>query len=548
MQPLPPAPSVSRSELNRLPTIDELENMSTDELDQRLGLKPKFDIPPAARRSLEQVGLLAPSEGGLPTGALTRQPAPLVRAVLSGIEGPLVSRWGHIMLRRALASRLAAPEGMDPALFAAMRVRVLNRMGEFAVARALAQDVDTAAWGPALTQQALKSYIALSDIAGACPPLRLRESRDDDAQLTMLRAICDAQAGEGALANSRLDRALGRGIAPRIDVLLAQRYAGAAGRGRRGVTIEWDGVDQLTPWRFSLANAVGEPVPDSLLQPVLEGEGDRYYALAGVANPALSLTDRIAHARTAAAQGVLSSSALIDLYSQVYARQDLEGDAATRAVLLRDAYVARDPLARISAMRDLWNGNNAGFEAIVLTARAAARIPPKEDTASAADELIASMLTAGLDRDAATWRGVVEDGSLGWALIALTDPDGERVSAGDVDTFIDEAGTGSGAARKAAFLVAGLAGTGRLSDGAFRSLADDVKVDFDRRTRWTQTIARAAELDNTALVALLAGLGMQGESWEQMTPLYLYHITSALTQVGLGAEARMIAAEAVARV
>ena len=54
-------------------------------------------------------------------------------------------------------------------------------------------------------------------------------------------------------------------------------------------------------------------------------------------------------------------------------------------------------------------------------------------------------------------------------------------------------------------------------------------------------------MDNRALVVLLAGLGMQGESWQQMTPLHLFHITSALRLVGLEAEARMIAAEAVAR-
>ena len=40
---------------------------------------------------------------------------------------------------------------------------------------------------------------------------------------------------------------------------------------------------------------------------------------------------------------------------------------------------------------------------------------------------------------------------------------------------------------------------------------------------------------------------MQGDGWDKMTPLYLYHIVSALNRVGLGAEARMIAAEAVAR-
>ena len=60
-------------------------------------------------------------------------------------------------------------------------------------------------------------------------------------------------------------------------------------------------------------------------------------------------------------------------------------------------------------------------------------------------------------------------------------------------------------------------------------------------------IDRAAEVDNPALVAMLACLGMQGSSWDRMTARHLYHIVSALRRVGLEAEARMIAAEAVAR-
>ena len=48
-------------------------------------------------------------------------------------------------------------------------------------------------------------------------------------------------------------------------------------------------------------------------------------------------------------------------------------------------------------------------------------------------------------------------------------------------------------------------------------------------------------------MALLAGLGMQGNGWDKMTARNLYHIVRALNAVGLSAEARMIAAEAVAR-
>ena len=57
-------------------------------------------------------------------------------------KGALVSRWGHILLRRALASRLDAPEGMNPADFAALRAALLVRLGEGEAARALVQDVD----------------------------------------------------------------------------------------------------------------------------------------------------------------------------------------------------------------------------------------------------------------------------------------------------------------------------------------------------------------------------------------------------------------------
>ena len=46
-------------------------------------------------------------------------------------------------------------------------------------------------------------------------------------------------------------------------------------------------------------------------------------------------------------------------------------------------------------------------------------------------------------------------------------------------------------------------------------------------------------------VALLALSGLQASDWTKVPPHHLYYITRALRQVGLEAEARMIAAEAV---
>ena len=538
---LPSVPQLSDEELSGLPSIEELEELSTDQLDDLLGLKPQYDIPPAARRSLAQVGILSPNEGGMQTEALANQPEALVRAILAGTRKPVVSRWGHILLRRTLASRLAAPGDMDPVEFAALRAGVLNAMGEYAVTRGLVQDVDTGNWNTAMTSQALTAYIATSDLVGACPAVRLQGGVRENPQWIMMQAICNAYAGEGALAASQLNAAQSEEIAPEIDILLAQRYAGAAGRGRGGVTVSWEGVDELSPWRFAIANAVGETLPGGILDNAIAGRGGAYYQMAGAVAPMTPLAERARFAEVAAIRGVLSSSALVDLYSQIYSNNAIGGAAAERSARLRNAYVGADTATRITAMRGLWGEGDTGFAGRILTAYAAARIAPDAASADDAPDLIASMLTAGLDRDAASWGDVVEAGSLGWALVSLADPDGGQVTPDNIVIFASD--DESEEARKTAFLVAGLAGLGRLSQGDVGGF----DVDLDRQTRWTRMIDRAAEVGNPAMVSLLAGLGMQGESWSQMTPLYLYHITSALRRVGLEAEARMIAAEAVAR-
>lgn len=546
VQPLPGSnaaiPDLGGVDLENIPSMEELEGMSTDELDELLGLKPKYDIPPGARRSLERVGVLAQAEGGMPGGSLARQPASLVRAALAGTKRPLVSRWGHILLRRALASRLAPPQGMNPVEFAGLRIATLNRLGEHAAARAVAQDVDTANWDRPMIAAALAAYIGTEDIVGACPAVRFHGSLRDDATWIMLQAICNAYAGEGALAGTQLDRALRQGIAPKIDVLLAQRFAGAAGNGRRAVDIEWDEVEDLNPWRFALANALGEEIPEGLI-----ASAGAYYQRIWASAPMLGLTTRATGADRAAREGLMSARAMVDLYSQIYADETITGEAADRAAQLRNAYIARSPQDRLTAMQAIWGGNAASdYGRYVLTAYAAARIPADEEFAKDADALIASMLTAGLDRDAMTWRSAVDPGSAAWGQIVLAQPGKANAASADaIDRFIDE--DQSDNYRKSRFLLAGLSALGRISDPDLAAFSERVELDLSRQTKWSRAIARAARLNNRTLVTLLAGLGMQGDSWQRMTPRHLYHIVSALNRVGLQAEARMIAAEAVAR-
>ena len=545
----PAVPSAAPAEMPRgdaalpadFPSLEELEAMSTDELDELFGIRPKFDIPVAARRQVKRVGLMNVSEGGLPPYSLARQPASLVRAALAGTQGPLVSRWGHILLRRALASRLEAPAGMDPVEFAALRAALLVRIGEPHVARALVQDVDSNNYTEALTDAAFDAYLAAADPVGICPVARLKGDIRNDGLWQLTRSICTAYDGDGRRSHRELDRALGVGTAPAIDVLLAQRFAGAAGEGRRAVNIEWDDVSEMTPWRYAMATALGIPVPDSLLQ----AGGPSYDRLRATA-PALPLTLRASASDEAGRAGVLSSAAMVDLYSQVYALGNIEGEASQRAMQLREAYVAATPEERMSAIRQLWGSGQPDYARQVLTSYAAARMPVSDELANDAAPLIASMLAAGLDRNAMRWGEMVSQGSLAWALLALAQPNRQQpVSTGAVNSFVgndDSAGQ-----RKSKFLVAGLAGLGRLDSDSASNLAGELGINFAPRTRWMEVMARAGEYGNPALVAMLAALGMQGEGWDEMTPRHLYHIVRSLDRAGLSAEARMIAAEAVAR-
>ena len=539
-QPLPAVPGSSDVVLPKLPPVDQLEKMDPDKLDELFGLKPKYDIPPGAQRSLEKVGVIGMDEGGFPSRALAGQPVSLIQAVLDGTKGPLVSRWGHILLRRALASRLDAPQGMDPVEFAALRAAVLDRIGEGAVARALVQDVDSANYNPALAAAAFDAYLQTGDLTGICPVAQLKSDLLDTPEWQMSRSICAAFGGESRRAEQELDRDRSRGIAPRIDVLLAQRYAGAAGEGRQAVTIEWEGVNELTPWRLALTRALGIDIPKNL-----RDDADSALLRNDVYFPATPLAQRAAAADRAASDGILSSAAMVDLYSQVWADPDTDDSDKDQAGQLREAYVARDPQARFSAMQALWGGT-PDYGRQVLTAYAAARLPADKDLANNAAPIIASMLAAGLDRNAMPWSRVVDEGSLGWALLALAQPERQgSVPSSAVDSFVGD--DNSPEQRKSRFLLAGLAGLGRLDQGDVNSLSRRLGVDFAHQTRWSQAIDLAGQYRNPALVALLAGLGMQGSGWDKMTARHLFHIVRALDQAGLDAEARMIAAEAVAR-
>ena len=502
----------------------------------------RYDVPPAARRSLNAIGIISETSGGFPASSFGVTNGAFLKQVVERTSGPIASRWGTIMARRLLASRTNTPQGVNGADWTAERAWLLLRMGDSVVARGLVQQVDAGNYTKRLHEVAMQTYLANGDLAGICPLTEGGVRLVNSGRWKMSRAICASLAGEQGSATGFINQGRYQGWVRGVDYLLTEKAVGAGINGRRSVKIEWDGVEGMNPWRFGLSAAVGLEPPEQLFS-----NSGRQINGWRAQLPMFAPAIRAKYAPGAAALGVFSNRDMVDLYAQVLDDPDAPDAMKTQAENLGNAYTASDDSGKVSAMASIWGAERTGADylaALVMTARAAALIAPSSDHAGQADGLIASMLTAGLDRSAARWSNIVSGGSLGWALVTLGAPGRITLADyGDLDEFYGNDDSDDG--HKSALLLAGLAGLGRVESGAQTDFADDLKVNIARQTAWSKAITAAASRGEQGTVALMAVAGMQAPSWASVPAHHLYYIVRSLRQVGLEAEARMIAAEAV---
>ncbi len=506
------------------------------------------ELPPEAQRSTAVVGLLDSSGGDMGLNAYGAWNGRFLSSVMRKMDAPIASRWSSIVLRRALLSQVATPSDVNGADWVGERAWLLLRMGEADAARMMVQSVDTSNYTPKMLQIAMQAALASGDPSGMCPIAERGEATFSEASWPLARAMCSGLSGETAQGNAMLDRVRDKRRAGGIDVLLAEKVVGAGANTRRAVMIQWDDVKQLTAWRFGLASATGVAIPPRLMTTV----GPQVPAWQA-RSALVALEQRVNYAEQAAALGVFSSSALIDLYGLWFDESDPAERTGKPYQRLRTAYIGASAADRLNAMRSLWDdpklSANARYARLILTAKAATLLKPAPEMAADSERIVASMLSAGLDTSAARWASVASTDTQtikAWGLLAVGTPQKlASVTAGAVDDYKDAAG--SEGLRRAQFLFAGLAGLGRLSGDDISALAEDFEVPVGRKTRWTVAIQQAAATGAKGTVALIAAAGLQSQDWSKIPPAHLYHVVSALRRVGLESEARMIAAEALMR-
>lgn len=545
-----PTPAPGPAPLPGLQSLPSGEGPTIEELQALLeALPPPIEIPEGSRRPTDVAGPLGPEGWGMAPDAFGTANGRFLSSLMRRLDAPIPSRWMHIVLRRALLSRVPAPSFVHPVDWIAERAWLLLRMGEADGARMLVQGVDVDQFTPKMFSIAVQTALATADPAGLCPLVEPGRKTSDEPVWPLADAMCSAMRGEASQASVLIDQARRRGRVGGIDITLAEKIVGAGENTRRAVSVQWDDVDEVNSWRFGLASATGLEIPDRLMNSA--GAHVRAWQARAAMLP---VEQRLEAAQTAASLGVFSNASLVEMYSLIADQTDPADFAASVGGRLRRAYVGRTVGERMEALRALW-GDGAGpvnqHARRILTATAATRIAPSPELQGDAVNLIASMLSAGYDAQAARWSGVVGEmeggsGNRAWSMLAAASPQpAVEISAGRIDAF---RGTDDSPEDfRSQMLVAALAGLDRIDNDTAAGLAEDMGVNLFVQNRWTRMLERAVERRQPGTVALLAAIGMQTGDWRGVPPAHLYRIVSALRRVGLGYEARLIAAEAMAR-
>jgi hypothetical protein len=507
---------------------------------------PPVEYPGWARRDPRDVGPLDPADvglGGNPWGAAS---GASLSVLMRRMDTPIASRWAHIALRDVLLVKAPAPVQVDPVDWVAERAWLLLRMGEADGAQMLVAGVDTDRFTPKMVQVAVQSALATADPSALCP-LETGIRKYDPNIRALVQAMCASLAGESESASAQLDYARRFGRIGGIDLALAQKVVGAAGSGQ-AATIEWEPVDTLTAWRFGLATATGMAPPARLLN-AASPQLSAFQARA----PLLTPQERLDSAFVAAGLGVFSSQTMVDLYSAIYDATDPGDLGESDAWQLRQAFVGKDRDTKMAAIRKLLALGKDPLRkegARAAVARAASLIDPHAKLAKDAPELISAMLAAGYDQAAARWIAVVggmdnDNADRCWAMLALAAPNIADVGTGRINAFIRR--DKSKNHMRSAFLVAGLAGLGRISTDTANSLNRRYGLGLGRNSSWTRIIDAAAAHGQPGTVLVLTGTGFQTASIDQLPSYHLYHAIGALRRTGQDFTARMIAAEALSR-
>ncbi len=501
-------------------------------------------------RDVTIFGPLQPSAGGYGPAVFQGSNGRFLAGLAWRIQAPIGSRWAAIVVRRSLLSASTAPDGIAVGTWVAARAWMLLKLGEIDGAKALTDAMPIDHYSPALYRVSAQVSLAAADVAGLCPIAATGQLLSKDAMWKLAVGMCAAIQGDDITSAGMFDTLRGNsGTVDPFDVRLGERIATLAGGAGRASTINWNEAPPITLYRYGVATAAGVAVPADRLGPL----GPARFGWL-VRNPGVDAQVRLSMLRQAAVIGTVSAAELV---SGVAALSTEDAEADTRAGRLRTAFAGGSMDDRRVALRAIWasgvgaeavgetSADDARYGALIESATAAARLPISSASSADSGNIIAALLSAGDTGAARRWWPIADRAdskvrATAWSLLA-TGAGGVPVSAGD---FRDWRSASSADAHHAGLMLAALAGLGLATGSEWSGLKGELLP--EGANSWTRTIDAAAAAGRLGEVTMLAATGLQGP-WSDVPPLHLYHIVSALVRTGRGAEARLIAAEAMTR-
>lgn len=526
---------------------------------------PEVEVEALTAPSGGGAGTLDAATGGLPSDMWRDADPAIAQALLPNIPTATDSAAMNRLAGRLLLSAAEPPRAIDPAEFLGYRVDRLVALGRGDDAEALLSSAGNLSREPAVMGPRINQMLLEGDIASACPLVREILRADDGVYWQEAMIFCQRIADQDAQADLGLSllRDQGADISPlflRLD---------RAVRGEPGATL--DSLADVTPLLLAMALQA-----DVAILPAAVSDGEPAILAALAQDQDLTLDTRLPAGEIAVAQAVLDPAELGAIYDEVTFTDAERANALSsaqkiggpkgRALLYQAGQTQPTETARAEVYRALL-ANAVADGGIVSYAAIARVIAPEVSTLRLTPELswfagdaVAALLVAGDPEAAARWWPLLEDRARSdgtalaethslWPLMRMAfgdqlPDDGERMKVWWEQIAADTESNPRARGEIYASLLTG------LDDAAVDPLLPELLIGPQESQEAVQKTvlidamirsARTQQIGQTVLVALVV-LGNGGPSGADAVTLGA--VVSALREVGLGQDARLIALEA----
>lgn len=523
---------------------------------------PSVQVDSLRTLNADSVGTLSEAEGGFGVAMWKGTSRALVDTLLPRLPVDTTSLAVRDLMRRLLLSAATAPEGAsDQGSLVALRARLLADMGDSEGVNTLLKSTPGRDQIEALMRIEADARFLANDNARACALAAGQIGRHPTPYWQKAFIFCQAMAGEHDKASLGVALLRETGDADPAFFVFIDALGG-------GGPATIDSLARPTPLHLTMARAAKARLPADIIGT------DRPGVLRTIAiSPNAAVELRLEAAERAEAVGALAVDTLRQLYTGItfsnqalanpLSKAEVESGPLSRALLYRTALIQTVPAAQAeAASRALALAREGGRFA--STARiflpVLKGIPPSAELMWFAPEAVRALLVGGDLEALKSWLGFLRGNALfnedARKLLTEVRPLIHLAGADDVDTWSgDHLGEwwadrdgGDEARRQAALLFTLFDALGEtVSEDLWAALLEGpqrVTVAMPRPALWRRLGAAtdAGRVGETVLLALLA-LGDGGPA--SAHPIILRRVMFSLRNVGLEAEARAMAIEAM---